>query len=44
MENLEASYSKDGPKVLRDITFEVKSGERVGVGTRDDCTHSLVST
>lgn len=24
--------SQDGPKVLQDISFHIKSGERVGVG------------
>ncbi|KXN81115.1 ATP-binding cassette transporter abc4 [Leucoagaricus sp. SymC.cos] len=31
VENLSARYSKTGPKVLHDISFEVKSGERVGI-------------
>ncbi|EKM83611.1 hypothetical protein AGABI1DRAFT_66408 [Agaricus bisporus var. burnettii JB137-S8] len=31
VENLSAKYSQDGPKVLHDISFEVKSGERVGI-------------
>lgn len=31
VENLCARYSKDGPQVLHDISFEVKSGERVGI-------------
>ncbi|KAF9029722.1 hypothetical protein BDZ89DRAFT_1065204 [Hymenopellis radicata] len=31
VENLSARYSVDGPKVLQDISFELKSGERVGV-------------
>ncbi|KIJ38971.1 hypothetical protein M422DRAFT_258389 [Sphaerobolus stellatus SS14] len=31
VENLSARYSKAGPKVLHDISFEVKSGERIGV-------------
>ncbi|PCH35560.1 multidrug resistance-associated ABC transporter [Wolfiporia cocos MD-104 SS10] len=31
VEKLSARYSKDGPKVLNDISFEVKSGERVGI-------------
>ncbi|KAJ7034289.1 P-loop containing nucleoside triphosphate hydrolase protein [Mycena alexandri] len=31
VEKLSASYSPDGPKVLRDISFHVKSGERVGI-------------
>ncbi|QRW27549.1 ABC transporter [Rhizoctonia solani] len=32
-ENLTARYSKDGPAVLHSLSFEIKSGERVGVGT-----------
>ena len=32
VENLSARYSPDGPKVLHDISFKIKSGERVGVG------------
>jgi len=31
VENLSARYSPDGPRVLHDISFEVKSGERVGI-------------
>lgn len=31
VENLTARYSKDGPAVLHGISFEIKSGERVGV-------------
>ncbi|KAI0076666.1 multidrug resistance-associated ABC transporter [Panus rudis PR-1116 ss-1] len=31
VEKLSARYSEDGPKVLQDITFHVKSGERVGI-------------
>ncbi|KAI9431384.1 hypothetical protein H4582DRAFT_2085055 [Lactarius indigo] len=31
VENLSARYSLDGPKVLHDISFHIKSGERVGV-------------
>ncbi|EIW53706.1 multidrug resistance-associated ABC transporter [Trametes versicolor FP-101664 SS1] len=31
VENLSARYSPDGPKVLQDISFEVASGERVGI-------------
>lgn len=30
--NLSARYSPDGPQVLQDISFHVKSGERIGVG------------
>lgn len=32
VENLSARYSTDGPVVLHDISFHIKSGERVGVG------------
>ncbi|KZT06271.1 P-loop containing nucleoside triphosphate hydrolase protein [Laetiporus sulphureus 93-53] len=31
VENLSARYSLDGPRVLHDISFEIKSGERVGI-------------
>ncbi|KAF8265084.1 hypothetical protein EI94DRAFT_1736769, partial [Lactarius quietus] len=31
VEKLSARYSLDGPKVLHDISFHIKSGERVGV-------------
>ncbi|KAE9395907.1 P-loop containing nucleoside triphosphate hydrolase protein [Gymnopus androsaceus JB14] len=31
VEGLSARYSSDGPKVLHDISFSIKSGERVGV-------------
>ncbi|KAI9444468.1 hypothetical protein H4582DRAFT_1805817 [Lactarius indigo] len=31
VEKLSARYSFDGPKVLHDISFHIKSGERVGV-------------
>ncbi|PCH35576.1 hypothetical protein WOLCODRAFT_80373 [Wolfiporia cocos MD-104 SS10] len=31
VQKLSARYSPDGPKVLNDISFEVKSGERVGI-------------
>ncbi|KEP49369.1 ABC transporter [Rhizoctonia solani 123E] len=31
VENLTARYSKDGPAVLHNVSFEIKSGERVGV-------------
>ncbi|KAF9449128.1 multidrug resistance-associated ABC transporter [Macrolepiota fuliginosa MF-IS2] len=31
VENLSARYSKNGPNVLHNISFEVKSGERIGV-------------
>ncbi|KIJ68829.1 hypothetical protein HYDPIDRAFT_25082 [Hydnomerulius pinastri MD-312] len=31
VENLSARYSSDGPKVLQNINFKIKSGERVGI-------------
>ncbi|KAI0068087.1 hypothetical protein BV25DRAFT_1834393 [Artomyces pyxidatus] len=31
VENLSARYSEDGPKVLHELSFHIKSGERVGV-------------
>ncbi|KAF9807084.1 hypothetical protein IEO21_08395 [Rhodonia placenta] len=31
VEKLSARYSQDGPRVLQEISFEVKSGERVGI-------------
>ncbi|TFK19880.1 ATP-binding cassette transporter [Coprinopsis marcescibilis] len=31
VENLSASYSPGGPRVLHNISFEVRSGERVGI-------------
>ncbi|KAI0711031.1 P-loop containing nucleoside triphosphate hydrolase protein [Cerioporus squamosus] len=31
VESLSARYSADGPRVLHDISFEVKSGEHVGI-------------
>ncbi|KAI0066573.1 P-loop containing nucleoside triphosphate hydrolase protein [Artomyces pyxidatus] len=31
VENLSARYSKDGPEVLHNLSFHIKSGERVGV-------------
>ncbi|KAJ6606137.1 P-loop containing nucleoside triphosphate hydrolase protein [Mycena vulgaris] len=30
-ENLSARYSVDGPKVLQDISFDIKGGERIGI-------------
>lgn len=33
VEGLSARYSSDGPKVLKDISFNISSGERVGIGT-----------
>ncbi|KIJ34155.1 hypothetical protein M422DRAFT_35218 [Sphaerobolus stellatus SS14] len=31
VEKLSARYSQDGPRVLQDISFEIQSGERVGI-------------
>ncbi|KAF7368881.1 ATP-binding cassette transporter [Mycena venus] len=31
VDNLSARYSPDGPKVLHDISFNIRSGERVGI-------------
>ncbi|KAJ3774339.1 hypothetical protein FB446DRAFT_729352 [Lentinula raphanica] len=31
VEGLSASYSQDGPQVLKNLSFEVSSGERIGV-------------
>ncbi|KAG1757959.1 hypothetical protein EDB19DRAFT_1936472 [Suillus lakei] len=31
VENLSARYSLDGPQVLQDLSFHIKSGERVGI-------------
>ncbi|KAJ6502921.1 P-loop containing nucleoside triphosphate hydrolase protein [Mycena vitilis] len=31
VEGLSARYSEDGPRVLHDISFHIKSGERVGI-------------
>ena len=32
VENLSARYSPAGPKLLRKLNFEVKAGERIGIG------------
>lgn len=45
VEALAAKYSTDGPEVLRDLNFEIKSGERVGVGKlyiRINCMHAYL--
>ena len=34
VEDLSASYSPKGPKVLKNLSFEVQSGERIGVAGR----------
>ncbi|KAK7466192.1 hypothetical protein VKT23_004916 [Stygiomarasmius scandens] len=31
VENLTARYSRDGPKVLQNLSFNIASGERIGV-------------
>ncbi|KAF7340501.1 Multidrug resistance-associated ABC transporter protein [Mycena sanguinolenta] len=31
VENLSARYSPDGPKVLHDVSFHIKAGERIGI-------------
>ncbi|KAF8310670.1 ATP-binding cassette transporter [Clavulina sp. PMI_390] len=31
VENLSARYSLDGPKVLQELTFTIKSGEKIGI-------------
>jgi ABC-type polysaccharide/polyol phosphate transport system ATPase subunit len=31
--------TQDGPKVLHDLSFEIKSGERIGVGGLIYATH-----
>ncbi|KAI9453050.1 P-loop containing nucleoside triphosphate hydrolase protein [Lactarius psammicola] len=42
VEKLSARYSLDGPKVLHDISFHIKSGERVGVELSDVVTEGSV--
>jgi len=32
VEKLSARYSPDGPRVLHEISFDVKAGERIGIG------------
>ncbi|EKM51055.1 uncharacterized protein PHACADRAFT_128771 [Phanerochaete carnosa HHB-10118-sp] len=43
VERLSASYTPDGPKVLQDLTFELKSGERVGVVGRTGAGKSTLT-
>ena len=31
VQNLSARYSRDGPRVLHDLSFKIHSGERIGV-------------
>ncbi|KAH9166805.1 hypothetical protein EDB89DRAFT_2245995 [Lactarius sanguifluus] len=44
VEKLSARYSHDGPKVLHNISFHIKSGERVGVVGRTGSGKTLQST
>jgi ABC-type multidrug transport system fused ATPase/permease subunit len=41
VEHLSARYSENGPKVLHDISFNVKAGERVGIGRRFLLVYSI---
>lgn len=43
VEKLSAKYSNDGPNVLHDISFEIKSGEHVGVVGRTGAGKSSLS-
>ncbi|KAG9020970.1 hypothetical protein FS837_007697, partial [Tulasnella sp. UAMH 9824] len=43
VEKLSAKYSQDGPNVLHDISFEIKSGEHVGVVGRTGAGKSSLS-
>ncbi|KAG9012453.1 hypothetical protein FRB94_006069 [Tulasnella sp. JGI-2019a] len=43
VEGLSAKYSSDGPEVLHDLNFEIKSGERVGVVGRTGAGKSSLS-
>ncbi|KAH9166803.1 hypothetical protein EDB89DRAFT_2075434 [Lactarius sanguifluus] len=43
VEKLSARYSLDGPKVLHDISFHIKSGERVGVVGRTGSSKSSLT-
>jgi ABC-type multidrug transport system fused ATPase/permease subunit len=44
VENLSARYSVNGPNVLQDVSFEVKSGERIGVGMNTVLLVSIIQT
>ena len=44
VENLSARYSVNGPKVLQDVSFQVKSGERIGVGMNSVLPVSIIQT
>lgn len=41
VENLDAKYSEDGPLVLKEVNFTLKSGERIGVGGFHRAGHRL---
>lgn len=43
VERLSASYTPDGPKILQDLSFELKSGERVGVVGRTGAGKSTLT-
>jgi len=43
VEKLSARYSEDGPLVLKEISFEIKSGERVGIVGRTGSGKSSLS-
>lgn len=42
VEKLSARYSPDGADVLRDISFKIKSGERIGVGKCPICVQNMM--
>lgn len=44
VEKLSARYSADGPKVLEDVTFDIQSGERVGIGEFSYYAQNLAPT
>ncbi|KAJ6479017.1 P-loop containing nucleoside triphosphate hydrolase protein, partial [Mycena sanguinolenta] len=43
VENLSARYSEDGPKVLHDLSFHVKAGQRIGIGEEPCIIAKLMS-